>query len=122
MSTENQTVFACVMDAIPKGEREQHATISAQLLGSIEEVQERVNGYAFRLPTNNDTIATIAEFIRNERLCCPFFTFTVEVEANARPIWLLITGSEGIKEFIVAEIGGYINPVAAKAAGLTVFP
>ena len=118
MSTENQTVFACVMDAIPKDERAQHATISAQLLGSIEEIQARANGYAFRLPTNNATIASIAEFIRNERLCCPFFTFTVEVEANAGPIWLHITGSEGIKEFIVAEIGGYLNPTAAAAAGI----
>jgi hypothetical protein len=118
MSTEQETVFACVMDAIPKGEREQHGAVSAQLLGAVQKIQERANGYAFRLPTDSNTIVNVAEFMRNERLCCPFFTFTVEVEANAGPIWLHLTGRQGIKEFIIAEIGNYLNPAAAAAAGI----
>lgn len=118
MSTEQETVFACVMDAIPKNEREQHGAVSAQLLGSVQEIRARDNGYTFRPPTDSNTIVNLAEFIRNERLCCPFFNFTVEVEGNGGPIWLHLTGTQGIQEFIIAEIGGYLNPAALAAAGI----
>ena len=42
----------------------------------------------------------IAKFIENERLCCPFFNFGLEVEPNSGPLWLRLTGGEGVKEIL----------------------
>ncbi|MBA2392489.1 MAG: hypothetical protein H0V70_07050 [Ktedonobacteraceae bacterium] len=39
-------------------------------------------------------------YIANERLCCPFLHFTVEIEPHGGPFWLRLTGGEGVKEYI----------------------
>jgi len=46
-----------------------------------------------------------AEFISLERLCCPFLRFSLEVEPEGGPIWLRLTGREGVKAFIREEVG-----------------
>jgi hypothetical protein len=56
-----------------------------------------------------------AEFIANERLCCPFFGFAVEVGPEGGALWLRLTGREGIKPFIQAELGEALNDDIAKA-------
>lgn len=38
--------------------------------------------------------------MENERLCCPFFRFGLEIEPNSGPLWLRLTGSEGVKEIL----------------------
>ncbi|MGI9167336.1 MAG: hypothetical protein ACR2G5_13325 [Pyrinomonadaceae bacterium] len=50
-----------------------------------------------------------AEFIALERLCCPFFGFAVEVEREGGAVWLILTGREGVKPFIIAEIGDHLT-------------
>jgi hypothetical protein len=42
----------------------------------------------------------IAAFIPSERLCCPFFTFTLEITPARGPIWLQITGNAQVKTFL----------------------
>jgi hypothetical protein len=59
------------------------------------------NGYSFRLPPG--TLLTVARWVALERKCCPFFTFQVELAGDEGPLWLRITGSDGIKAFIRAE-------------------
>jgi hypothetical protein len=46
-----------------------------------------------------------AEFMTLERLCCPFLTLTLEVERERGPLWLTLTGREGVKPFLQAELG-----------------
>jgi hypothetical protein len=58
----------------------------------------------------------VAEFIANERLCCPFFGFTVEVEPQGGALWLHLTGRDGVKSFIQAEVGAALNESVARAA------
>jgi hypothetical protein len=50
-----------------------------------------------------DTILRAAEFISLERLCCPFFNFVLEVEPESGPLWLKMTGQDGVKQFLQAE-------------------
>lgn len=106
MSTEmHQTVaIACDLSAIPAEDREQHSAAAEQLFSAIQEVLELADGYALRLPATSATLLSAAEFIANERLCCPFFNFGLEVEANGGPLWLQLKGSAGVKEFIEGEI------------------
>jgi len=46
---------------------------------------------------------------KNERLCCPFFEFDLHVGDNSTQIVLQITGPEGIKQFMKAELSEMIG-------------
>lgn len=102
---ERVTPFACVMEAIEPGERRRHLDTAASLFGSVREVRELPDGYAFRLPDEPGVLTKAAEFISLERLCCPFFGFGLAAEPERGAIWLRLTGREGVKEFIRAEVG-----------------
>lgn len=64
-------------------------------------MRELPEGYAFELPNESDVLLTASEFIINERLCCPFFDFTLEVEREGGPMWLSLKGRDGVKPFIM---------------------
>jgi hypothetical protein len=93
--------FACDMGALTSGERARHQELSRTLRTSVQEKSELRNGYAFRLPPS--ALVTAAEWVSFERKCCPFFAFTLEQPKNQGPLWLRITGSEGVKAFIEEE-------------------
>ena len=67
-----------------------------------------MEGYAFELPNDPNGLRTAAEFIVNERLCCPFFGFALEIEREGGSAWLSLVGRDGVKPFIMAEIGEYL--------------
>jgi len=46
----------------------------------------------------------VARFVANERKCCPFLHIEVELGGGG-PIWLRLTGPEGTRELIDAELG-----------------
>jgi len=50
------------------------------------------------------TFAIVTEWLGNERLCCPFFEFDMHVGDNTEPMTLQTTGTEGVKQFIQAEL------------------
>lgn len=97
------------MTAIAPDERPRHVSLSQQLFSAVTAVDELPNGYRFRFGEKPELLPQLAEFIRVERLCCPFFGFTMEVEPDGGGIWLALTGREGIKPFITAEIGHYLS-------------
>jgi hypothetical protein len=45
----------------------------------------------------------LAEWIDQERRCCPFFDIDLRVEHDGGALWLRLTGRPGTKEFIRAE-------------------
>ena len=105
---EKESPFACDMTAIAPEKRGTHLSTIDGLFRAVEEVLELPHGYAFRLPNESETLLRAAEFIALERLCCPFFGFTVEAEREGGAVWLALTGREGVKPFIMAEIGDYL--------------
>jgi hypothetical protein len=102
--------LACVMDAIAPDQRQSHLAKAKDLFRAVAEICELPAGYAFRLPNESDILKEVAEFISLERLCCPFFAFTLEVEPEGGAVWLQLTGRDGVKEFIRAEIGTFTGP------------
>ncbi len=52
-----------------------------------------------------------AEFISLEKLCCPFLSLEIEVEAEGGPVWLRLTGREGVKAFIREEVSGLLGGI-----------
>ena len=94
---------ACDIAALTPDERERRQALADQLYAATQEMQERVDGYMFRYPAA--LLPTVAAFVTLERRCCPFFRFALDVEPDDGPLWLTITGHEGVKAFIAAELG-----------------
>jgi hypothetical protein len=95
--------FACSLTALTAEQRKRHAELRKTLSQSITEIQELPDGYAFRLPDDAKTILATAEFITYEKLCCPFFKFNLEIGSDGKPVWLKLTGREGVKQFLKTE-------------------
>ena len=106
--TVKDSPFVCSMTAIPAEQRDAHLGTIEKLFRAVECIDELPNGYTFRLPNQSDVLLEAAKFIALERLCCPFFTFHLNVEGERGALWLSLTGQEGVKPFIMAEIGGHL--------------
>lgn len=104
-----ESPIACDMTAIPPDERQAHLATSKDLFSRIEEFRELADGYEFRFASGPDLIVKLGEFISLEKLCCPFLRFVTEVEAEGGPVWLRLTGREGVKAFIREEINGLLG-------------
>lgn len=99
-TAQNDAIIACNPNAIPADMREQWVEAGKQVYASVQEIQHMPDGYGFRLPTSSAILLKAAEYIANERLCCPFIHFTVEIEPNEGPLWLRLRGDEGVKEYM----------------------
>jgi len=98
--------LACNMGVFTPAQRDSHIQSTTQLIQVIQSVQETENGYQFLFPNEAAFISKIAEFISNERLCCPFLKFTLTVNSNVEPISLSLAGPLGTQEFLRAEFSG----------------
>ena len=103
-----ESPFACDMTAIAPEQRSAHLTTIERLFRSVQSKRELPDGYAFELPNDSEVLVTAAAFISLERLCCPFFAFRLEIEREGGSVWLSLTGREGVKPFIMAEIGNHL--------------
>ena len=121
--TTNQTevTIACISDAIPAEKRERWLEVATQMYGAVQEVQELLDGYAFRLPSSSEMLLIVSEDLNYDRLCCPFIRYTLEIEPNGGPYWLRFTGGEEVKEFlrISFESSNLLNEQVAQAAGFS---
>lgn len=103
MADEVAFDLACVPSAIPAGARAEHFVLAKKLFAeTARERQTLPNGYAFRFDAT--ALGEVVRFIDNERKCCPFMTFEVEVQPSAGPLWLRMTGPEGTREVLDAEL------------------
>mgnify|MGYP001374706615 CR=1 FL=1 len=107
-SQPSDPVLACTIAAIPSEFRPVHQANTERLFASVQEVRELSTGYAWRLPNETDLLQTVVAFLSYERLCCPFFHFTLEVEPDQGPVWLHITGAIDVKAFLQME--GWVPP------------
>ena len=100
---EPEIPLACNLSAIDAECRSQHITSARYLLSNVaQERQELPEGFTFRFMAEDYLL--VVEFIANERLCCPFFRFVLEISPAQGPIWLHITGGEAVKAFLQAEL------------------
>ena len=98
------SLFACDMTAMSVEDRVAHHALVRRLLGeAMAELRELPDGLAFRFPAGE--YDAVSAFVGRERLCCPFLRFVLEVEPQGGALWLRLTGPEGAKAFIRAELG-----------------
>ena len=100
-----ESPIACNLNALDKEQRRLHQSLTAQLRAAVQETRELPDGYSFRLPSDEATIQRTPEWITMERRCCPFLAFGLEAGRENGPLWLNLTGREGVKQFLKIELG-----------------
>lgn len=102
--TPNNTVtpMACKLTAPELRQRKE--TVIASLKNQVAEKKELENGFAYKFAATDEVLDELTAFIKTERQCCGFFNFTISISGDKSEAWLELTGNEGIKEFIKAEL------------------
>jgi hypothetical protein len=94
------------MGVFTLAQREAHIRTTSELIQSVQSLREAENGYEFTFPNQTELISKIAEFISNERLCCPFLRFRLTIVADSEPMSLALSGPFGTQEFLRGEFEG----------------
>jgi hypothetical protein len=76
-----------------------------ELISKCLEIKELPDGYGMRFPHDTSLFTAISEWATLEHLCCPFLTLTLELQHYKGPIWLKISGDDGVKAFLRTELG-----------------
>ena len=79
--------------------------VIAGLKNDILERKELKKRHSYKFKAIDNVIDELAEFVKTERACCSFFSFTLSISAYKNEVWLKITGPQGSKEFINTELG-----------------
>jgi hypothetical protein len=96
--------LVCALDALAPSDRARHAALTEQLRSSVRWVQELPRGYAFRFPDDPALSRRLVEWVVLERRCCPFLEFEILLGEKGEPVILRLSGREGVKEFLAAEL------------------
>jgi hypothetical protein len=103
---EHVSPFACNALALSPEVRKRHfEEVGPALLKLKKGTRELPDGYEFEFPADKATYQLLAEWLVEERLCCPFLEIDLRLSAEGGPLWLRLTGRPGTKEFIKAEFG-----------------
>src|SRR5262245_28525639 len=98
----NEPVIACNPNAVPVEERERWMEVGQQFYTAVEEIRELPDGYELRVPGDAAMLLVAAEYVSRDRLCCAFLRWSLVVEPNSGPLWLQMTGGEGVKAYLRA--------------------
>lgn len=103
-ATKKDFPFACNRTALTPEERKRHFDeLGPALRSRRQSVHELADGYEFEYPADPQTYQLLTDWIAGERVCCPFFDITMQVERGGGPIKLRLTGRDGVKKFIETE-------------------
>jgi hypothetical protein len=101
---ESKEAFACALHALSATEKVRHLALSARLLGGIRARREVADGYVFTVDESVMDWASLAEWARAERLCCPFFRVALRAQPHGKGLELELGGAPGVKRFILDEL------------------
>jgi hypothetical protein len=84
--------------------RKRKASVIASLKNQLLEKKELDNGYAYKFKGTDAILNELSSFIKTERECCDFFVYSISISGDKSEAWLSLTGPEGAKKFIEAEL------------------
>ena len=100
-----KTTIACDLGALTAQERERRRTLVASFARAVIGRGELSNGFEFQVDPAKVELIAISEWIALEHRCCPFLHFRIEVGPADTHTVVALTGGEGVKEFLRAELG-----------------
>jgi len=99
-----QTPFACYRQALSTAARKRHFDELSPALRALHKgIRELPDGYEFEFAPDGATFRLLSEWADGERRCCPFFDVAIRFDREGGPLWLRLTGRDGVKEFIRGE-------------------
>ena len=103
-AAKHEAPLACDRSALSSEQRKRHFDeLGAALLSLKRSAHELADGFEFEFPADAAVYQLLAEWVGGERLRCPFFDIDLRVEKEGGPLWLRLTGREGVKQFIKAD-------------------
>ena len=79
------------------------ALLKTEIFPNLTRKEELADGFIYYFEDEGDIAIKILEFIGKEKECCPFFKFDVSVLPFEKGIALQISGSEGVKDFLLSK-------------------
>ena len=98
-----QNGFYCNINALTPEERARHKQLTDKLNTARKDIVEMDEGYEFQYSPSDVSLAELANWVRAEAKCCPFFDFHIDLENEGTLLRLRLTGDAGVKDFIRAE-------------------
>jgi hypothetical protein len=107
---KQESPFACNPFALSPEQRNRHFDELGPALRALKKsVRELDDGYAFEFPADATTLLLLAEWMIQERACCPFLEINLRLEREGGPLWLCLTGRKGTKEFLKIDATAWIS-------------
>jgi hypothetical protein len=100
-----ESPLVCNDGALSEVQRGRLVAMVKEFRAVKQETREFPDGYAVRLPGSAAMVQDIADFMAVLRLCSPYFETTLLVECESGPVWLKLTGRDGVKELVKTELG-----------------
>ena len=102
---EHLTVFEGALSCSLTSEalKDRIALLREEIFPKLVKKEELEEGFIYYFEDEGDLAVKILEFIGKEKQCCPFFKFDVSVLPFKKGIALQISGSKGVKDFLVSK-------------------
>jgi hypothetical protein len=75
-------------------------TVLAQLMSLVEERRVTNRGLHLRFAPTKGVVAALGSFVEDERLCCRFLDFRLDVPRGGGSVWLRLSGPRGTRRFV----------------------
>lgn len=105
-SLKQKQPFACNMSGLSKAQRDELSASIHKLIDAKPTVVEISDGYEMKFAKAGELFPVATKWIQYERLCCPFFRFSIALDQNNGPMTVRLMGDEGVKQFIEGELPG----------------
>lgn len=102
--SEKSYPIACDLTVFGDNDRRRQKAVLAEMRSKVKAVQELPDGFALGLQAEPNTLPLVAEMIALESKCCQFLVFGLEVKHGGSSITLRLTGGDGAKDFLRAEL------------------
>ena len=102
--------LACDRESLTPAQRKRHFDELGPALRTMKKaVRELPDGFEFEFPADPKSFQLVAEWVAGERVCCPFFDIGLRLEREGGPLWLRLTGRDGVKQFIEVEGASWLS-------------
>lgn len=106
----HESPFACNRAALSNIDRKRHFDeLGPALHAMVKNVRETSDGYEFQFPADTASFRLVAEWAAGEHVCCPFFDIELRQERENGAFWMRLSGRPGVKQFILADLGRWMN-------------
>jgi hypothetical protein len=100
---DSAVVLACDTHTLDPITRTRHFIwIRYQLPRLVREVTDLPDGFGLKFSAAD--LGSVVTFMDRERRCCPFLRFELTLLPGEEVFWLRLTGPEGVKRFLRAEL------------------